>query len=60
MNDPSNARAFYSIDGFTTGISGITNAAQADNSIYFSISGVKTTKPQKGIYIHNGKKVVLK
>ena len=38
----------------------ITNATQADNSIYFSISGMKTTKPQKGIYIHNGKKVVLK
>ena len=38
----------------------ITNATQADNSIYFSISGMKTTKPQEGIYIHNGKKVVLK
>ena len=60
VNDPSNARAFYSIDGSPTGISGITNAAQADNTIYFSISGMKTTKPQKGIYIHNGKKVVLK
>lgn len=60
LTDPSNSRAFYSIDGSTTGISGITNAAQADNTIYFSISGMKTTKPQKGIYIHNGKKVVLK
>ena len=60
VNDPSNSRAFYSIDGSTTGISGITNAVQADNTIYFSISGMKTTKPQKGIYIHNGKKVVLK
>lgn len=60
VNDLSNARAFYFIDGSTTGISGITNAAQADNTIYFSISGMKTTKPQKGIYIHNGKKVVLK
>lgn len=60
LTDPSNSRAFYSIDGSTTGINGITNAAQADNTIYFSISGMKTTKPQKGIYIHNGKKVVLK
>ena len=60
VNDPSNSREFYSIDGSTTGINGITNATQTDNSIYFSISGMETTKPQKGIYIHCGKKVVLK
>ena len=60
INGLGNAREFYSIDGSTTGISGVTNAAQADNSIYFSLSGMKTTKPQNGIYIHNYKKLVLK
>ena len=43
----------------TTGISTPTLQAtqEADNK-YYSLSGVATTKPQKGIYIHNGKKII--
>lgn len=35
-------------------------AAKANTNEYFSLQGVKTMKPNKGIYIHNGKKVVIK
>ena len=50
---------FLSFGGETTGISNV-NAAKANANEYFSLQGVKTMKPNKGIYIHNGKKVVIK
>lgn len=31
-----------------------------DNNVWYSLNGSATTNPTKGIYIHNGKKVVLK
>lgn len=50
---------FLSFSGETTGISNM-EAAKANTNEYFSLQGVKTMKPNKGIYIHNGKKVVIK
>ena len=43
----------------TTSISGV-NATDADNGAWYTLQGVKVNKAQKGIFIHNGKKVVLK
>ncbi len=43
----------------TTGISGV-DAENADNGAWYTLQGVKVNKAQKGIFIHNGKKVVLK
>ena len=46
----------------TTSIDGIqtTESLSGDNSVY-TLSGVKVSKPQKGgIYVKNGKKVVIK
>lgn len=57
--DQALAKAFLAIGGNTTGIETI-EAAPADNDAYYSISGVKTTRPAKGLYIHNGKKVIVK
>ncbi len=42
-----------------TGINGATENSIEGGS-YYSIEGVKTVNPQKGIYIKNGKKVVIK
>ena len=56
--DGSAASKFFGIDGEATGIESI-NAATADGA-YYSLQGVKTTKPKKGLYIHNGKKSVVK
>lgn len=57
----ASAARFYSIQfgGETTGISEVNAAAKADGA-YYTLQGVKTSKAAKGIYIHNGKKVVIK
>lgn len=44
----------------TTGIENIPNNIKEDADIYYSIEGVKMTTPaKKGIYIQNGKKILL-
>lgn len=57
----ASATRFYSIQfgGETTGINEVNAAAKADDA-YYTLQGVKTSKAAKGIYIHNGKKVVIK
>lgn len=57
----ASAARFYSIQfgGETTGINEVNAAAKADGA-YYTLQGVKTSKAAKGIYIHNGKKVVIK
>lgn len=57
----ASATRFYSIQfgGETTGINEVNAAAKADGT-YYTLQGVKTSKAAKGIYIHNGKKVVVK
>lgn len=42
-----------------TGIKTVGNEAKSDNRI-FDISGRQVTKPTRGLYIQNGKKVVIK
>lgn len=49
---------FFGLDGETTGINSV-KTAKADGA-YYTLEGVKTTKPVKGLYIHNGKKIVVK
>lgn len=56
VNDAASADAFI-FEG-ATGINDI-NAVEAEGDIY-TISGVKVNKAQKGIYIQNGKKIVVK
>lgn len=57
----ASATRFYSIQfgGETTSINEVNAAAKADGA-YYTLQGVKTSKAAKGIYIHNGKKVVIK
>lgn len=49
---------FFGLDSEATGINSV-KTAKADGA-YYTLEGVKTTKPVKGIYIHNGKKIVVK
>lgn len=47
----------------TTGIQNVTaeKATEEENAPYYTIGGVKVSKPtQRGFYIHNGKKYVVK
>lgn len=58
---PSTARelTFVFDEGNTTGIKAIDNS-QLTNDNYYDLQGRKVVQPAKGLYIKNGKKVVLK
>lgn len=50
-------------DGETTGIESLNaaDAATATGDVtYYNLNGQRVTKPVKGLYIHNGKKVIVK
>lgn len=49
-----------SIDGEVTGILNVDSYVNAIPAEFYSIRGVKVARPTKGIYISNGKKVVIK
>lgn len=49
-----------SIDAETTGIEHIANTTAADDNVYYNLQGQRVEHPQHGVFIHNGKKVVLK
>ena len=46
-------------EGDVTGISTVKTATSIDGNFY-DLSGRRVTKPTKGLYIVNGKKVVMK
>lgn len=48
------------IDNTATAIDGITNNSVVKDEAYYNLQGVKVQRPQHGVFIHNGKKVVLK
>lgn len=58
MVEKGSAAKFFGLDGEATGINSV-KTAKADGA-YYTLEGVKTTKPVKGLYIHNGKKIVVK
>lgn len=54
----SSAPVFISFDGETTGINNVKQTV-GDNK-YYNLSGQQVENPGKGLYIQNGKKVVIK
>jgi hypothetical protein len=60
-NDAQGFAIFFD-DDTTTAIDAVETAATADdNAPYYSLQGVRYAgKPAAGIYIHNGKKVIIK
>lgn len=46
-------------DGVVTGINNVNAAAKA-NGAFYTLSGLRVANPQKGLYIQNGKKVIIK
>ena len=55
---PVNVSGVYLWKAGSTGIKNVK--ADAQNSAYYNLAGQKVANPQKGLFIHNGKKVVLK
>lgn len=59
----TDAKQFYPLDeaADVTAINGLSAATTAaTDSAFYTLQGVKTVKPSKGLYIHNGKKVIIK
>lgn len=51
----------YDEEDVPAGIDGITDFGKDnDNAPYYNLNGVQISKPTKGVYIHNGKKVIIK
>ena len=60
---------FYAADGSSVrlyvegdevmGISSLNNSARGDEGTIYSVSGVRVSRPQKGVYIMNGKKIII-
>ena len=50
----------FSFDDETTGIEKVENAAVNANGTMFNLAGQRVAQPTKGLYIVNGKKVVIK
>jgi hypothetical protein len=56
-----NAKLNVTGPGITTGINNVNAGTSEDRGAYYTIDGVKVVKPQqKGVYVHNGKKVLVK
>jgi len=55
------ARVFMAFDkGETTGIGNLTPALSEGEGVYYNLAGQQVAAPSKGLYIVDGKKVVLK
>lgn len=55
------AKSFYAIPStIVTGISTVSAAAAKTDNAFYDLMGRRVYAPQHGVYIHNGKKVVVK
>ena len=55
------AREFLGFDDETTGIANVKGEAKTlVNSDFYNIAGQRVAQPTKGLYIVNGKKVIIK
>ena len=50
----------FVLEGETTGVTTVGSQMNAIPSEFYSVQGVRVVKPTKGLYISNGKKVVIK
>ncbi|MBO7140800.1 MAG: hypothetical protein J6W19_09555 [Prevotella sp.] len=57
--DLAEARTFIGFDNESTGINEVPVAENAQGKVY-NLQGVRVAKPTKGLYIENGKKVIIK
>ena len=54
------APSFFGFDGNTTGIDATLVNSEKVNSVVYDLQGRRVSQPTKGLYIVNGKKVVIK
>lgn len=49
----------FIIEGGTNGVLNINRFQPSDSNVYYNLMGIKVKHPSKGLYIHNGRKVVI-
>ena len=52
--------SFFSLDGTVTAIEGVEAEAAEGGKVFYNLSGQRVENPAKGLYIVNGKKVIIK
>lgn len=52
--------SFDDIEDNTTSIVNVKGSSLTNDDAYYTLQGMKVVKPGKGIYIHQGKKIVIK
>lgn len=58
---PANAKVVFDFeDSNITGIESITTSDDDNNNAYYNLNGQRINKPQQGVYIHKGKKIVIR
>lgn len=55
----ASARGFFTFETETTGVKAIEKTQSANNA-YYNLAGQRVAQPQKGLYIVNGKKIIIK
>lgn len=61
IKDWIHQRLVYMDNKYNYASSGISSVSQpAQDSAYYTLSGLRVSRPSKGIYIHGGRKVVVK
>jgi hypothetical protein len=53
-------RGYIGFDDGTTAIEGVVKNAEINDGVYYNLLGQRVDHPSKGIYILDGKKVVIK
>ena len=56
----ASAPSFLGFDGETTGINAVNGSEFKVNGEYYNLAGQRVAQPTKGLYIVNGKKVIIK
>ncbi len=50
----------HGLDGETTAVEAVLTPAASADGEYYDLQGRRVTAPAKGIYVTNGKKVIIK
>jgi len=56
----SSAHEFIGFDGGTTGIADVRGKTEAAKGDFYNLAGQRVAQPTKGLYIVNGKKIIMK
>ena len=60
-SSPAHARALSIVfEGTTTGINAVSSSADKTDGEWYDLSGRRVAQPTKGIYVKNGRKIIVK